>query len=221
MIRNVVFDMGGVLIDYDPEKTLYGLFDAPTAQLMLREIFRNPIWGEKDRGTVTPAEILAQKRAVIPPAHYDRVAAMVENYYPYMPPFPEPTRDQRVHPDRRADRDRDHQKLQRIDRGQRVQRLVRNTERLRFARGHETEIVGRDIVDGLISSHVRSSPKKGMCWRILYRTTNQESRQNRLKNGECLALSSIDVSAFPSHRANRRPCAARRFAAPAAAGCRG
>lgn len=90
MIRNIVFDMGGVLIDYDPEKTLYGLFDAPTAQLLLREIFRNPLWGEKDRGTVSPADILAQKRAVIPPEHYARVAAMVENYYPYMPPFPEP-----------------------------------------------------------------------------------------------------------------------------------
>ena len=90
MIRNIVFDMGGVLIDYDPEKTLSGLFDAPTAQLLLREIFRNPLWSEKDRGTVSPADILARKGALIPPEVYDQVAAMVENYYPYMPPFPEP-----------------------------------------------------------------------------------------------------------------------------------
>ena len=47
MIRNIVFDTGGVLIDYDPEKTLSGLFDAPTAQLLLREIFRNPLWSER------------------------------------------------------------------------------------------------------------------------------------------------------------------------------
>lgn len=90
MIRNIVFDMGGVLIDYDPEKTLYSLFDRPTAELLLREIFRNPLWAEKDRGTVSVADILAQKGSRIPPAVYDRVAAMVENYYPYMPPFPEP-----------------------------------------------------------------------------------------------------------------------------------
>ena len=27
MIKNIIFDMGGVLIDYNPEKTLYGMFD--------------------------------------------------------------------------------------------------------------------------------------------------------------------------------------------------
>lgn len=87
MIRNIIFDMGGVLIDYNPEKTLYGLFDADTAQLLLREIFRNEIWTEKDRGTVSAEDIIKLKAPVIPASVFDKVCEMVRNFYPYMPPF--------------------------------------------------------------------------------------------------------------------------------------
>ena len=52
MIKNIIFDMGGVLIDYNPEKTLYSLFDKETADILLREIFRNDIWSQKDRGVI-------------------------------------------------------------------------------------------------------------------------------------------------------------------------
>lgn len=79
--------MGGVLIDYNPEKTLYGLFDKETADILLKEIFRNPIWSEKDRGVVFPEDIIEQKKDFIPDAVFDKVSEMVNNFYPYMPPF--------------------------------------------------------------------------------------------------------------------------------------
>ena len=66
MIKNIIFDMGGVLIDYNPEKTLYGLFDKETADILLREIFRNQLWSDKDRGIITPEEIMLKKRNSIP-----------------------------------------------------------------------------------------------------------------------------------------------------------
>lgn len=87
MIKNIVFDMGGVLIDYNPEKTLYGLFDKETADVLLREIFRNKIWADKDRGIIMPDEIMALKKNSIPEAVYKKTYEMVENFYPYMPPF--------------------------------------------------------------------------------------------------------------------------------------
>lgn len=87
MIRNIIFDMGGVLIDYNPEKTLYGLFDSDTAQLLLHEIFRNELWAEKDRGTVSAEDIIKLKAPVIPDSVFDKVCEMVRNFYPYMPPF--------------------------------------------------------------------------------------------------------------------------------------
>ena len=87
MIKNIVFDMGGVLIDYDPEKTLYGMFDRETADIALSEIFRNEIWREKDRGTVSAEDILRLKGDKIPARSYEKIAEMTLNLYPYMAPF--------------------------------------------------------------------------------------------------------------------------------------
>lgn len=87
MIKNIIFDMGGVLIDYNPEKTLYGLFDKETADILLKEIFRNPLWSDKDRGIITPAEIMQKVKNRIPEAVFEKASEMVDNFYPYMPPF--------------------------------------------------------------------------------------------------------------------------------------
>ena len=87
MIKNIIFDMGGVLIDYNPEKTLYSLFDKETADILLREIFRNKIWADKDRGIIFPDEIMEQKRSSIPEEVFEKASEMVHNFYPYMPPF--------------------------------------------------------------------------------------------------------------------------------------
>ncbi len=87
MIKNIIFDMGGVLIDYNPEKTLYGIFDKETAEILLKEIFRNQVWSDKDRGIISPKEIMEQKKSAIPSHCYEKVCEMVDNFYPYMPPF--------------------------------------------------------------------------------------------------------------------------------------
>ena len=80
--------MGGVLIDYNPEKTLYSTLDKESADIALAEIFRNDLWAQKDRGTVSAEEILEIKGDKIPTRCYKEVADMVMNFYPYMPPFP-------------------------------------------------------------------------------------------------------------------------------------
>ncbi len=89
MIKNIVFDMGGVLIDYNPEKTLCSLFDKETADIALREIFRNKLWAEKDRGTITPDDIMEAAGDKIPAHAFEKVKDMTYNLYPYMPPFEE------------------------------------------------------------------------------------------------------------------------------------
>ena len=79
--------MGGVLIDYNPEKSLYALFSKEYADILLKEIFRNQVWADKDRGIIFPEDIMEQKRSAIPESVYEKVAEMVNNFYPYMPPF--------------------------------------------------------------------------------------------------------------------------------------
>lgn len=87
MIKNIIFDMGGVLIDHNPEKTLYAHFDKETADIILKEIFRNRVWAERDRGVITSEEIMEMKKDIIPEKVYDKVNEMVGNFFPYMPPF--------------------------------------------------------------------------------------------------------------------------------------
>ena len=89
MIKNIIFDLGGVLIDHNPEKTLYSRFSKENADIILKEIFRNPLWLERDRGVVTSEEILEQKKDVIPAEIYPEVAEMTTDFFPYMPPFEE------------------------------------------------------------------------------------------------------------------------------------
>lgn len=56
IIRNVVFDAGGVLLEWDPPKVIARLFPDPVVQAELRrQIFEHPDWHEYDRGALTEA----------------------------------------------------------------------------------------------------------------------------------------------------------------------
>jgi putative hydrolase of the HAD superfamily len=56
MIKNVVFDAGGVLLEWDPPRTIAEIYPDPNVQARLREfMFEHPDWHEYDRGTFTEA----------------------------------------------------------------------------------------------------------------------------------------------------------------------
>ncbi len=57
MIRNIVFDMGGVLIRFDPEwfLTRDGITDPGDRTLILNELFRSAEWAMMDSGMLTEA----------------------------------------------------------------------------------------------------------------------------------------------------------------------
>ena len=61
MIRNVIFDMGDVLMDYRPMNTCLRLADSPEdAQIICRALFQAPEWAQKlDRGLIAEEEMLA------------------------------------------------------------------------------------------------------------------------------------------------------------------
>jgi putative hydrolase of the HAD superfamily len=52
-VRNVVFDVGGVLLEWDPPAFIAQLHpDAATAALIRQQIFEHPDWHEFDRGAI-------------------------------------------------------------------------------------------------------------------------------------------------------------------------
>ena len=61
MIRNIVFDMGNVLIDYQPMEYTRRFFPDPSeAAQVCTELFGGPEWPLLDQGTIEPQAALRQ-----------------------------------------------------------------------------------------------------------------------------------------------------------------
>lgn len=57
MIKNIIFDMGGVMLRFEPEYFIERLgITGPDADLLRREVFRSADWVRLDRGTLTDEE---------------------------------------------------------------------------------------------------------------------------------------------------------------------
>ncbi len=57
-IENIVFDLGGVLIEWNPERIIAGFTDDPElGKTLMVSIFDHPDWAAKDRGTYSEAEL--------------------------------------------------------------------------------------------------------------------------------------------------------------------
>ncbi len=55
-IKNVVFDAGGVLLEWDPPRVIAQMYPDPQVQAQIREfMFEHPDWHEYDRGTINAA----------------------------------------------------------------------------------------------------------------------------------------------------------------------
>ena len=60
MIRNIVFDMGNVLLRFDPQLFIEraGVEDREEQKLLQKELFRSLEWVQMDRGSLTEADVL-------------------------------------------------------------------------------------------------------------------------------------------------------------------
>lgn len=59
MIRNVIFDVGNVLIEFDWEAFLRNLFDDETAKAVSPAMWGTAAWDEMDRGVLSMEEVTA------------------------------------------------------------------------------------------------------------------------------------------------------------------
>ncbi|KLU63363.1 alpha-D-glucose-1-phosphate phosphatase YihX [Peptococcaceae bacterium CEB3] len=80
MIRNVVFDLGNVLLSFQPLDYLYGkLPDRQKAEQIYEEVFKSREWPMLDRGVITEEEALNQicKRSAVG----DLLRDVMDNWY--------------------------------------------------------------------------------------------------------------------------------------------
>jgi putative hydrolase of the HAD superfamily len=61
MVRNVIFDLGGVLIEWNPEQILASYYAEPEMRAIMKTaLFLHPDWLQLDRGTLDEAELLGR-----------------------------------------------------------------------------------------------------------------------------------------------------------------
>ena len=58
MIKNIVFDVGKVLVSFEPEQMLEKLgYDENVRKNVMKAVFSNPLWRENDRGVLSTEEL--------------------------------------------------------------------------------------------------------------------------------------------------------------------
>jgi putative hydrolase of the HAD superfamily len=61
MVKSVIFDLGGVLIEWNPDRILAGYYADPEMRTIVKTaLFLHPDWLQLDRGTLNEADLLAR-----------------------------------------------------------------------------------------------------------------------------------------------------------------
>src|SRR5882724_2564282 len=61
MVKNVIFDLGGVVIEWNPDRILAGYYADPELRAIMKtELFLHPDWVQLDRGTLNEADLLVR-----------------------------------------------------------------------------------------------------------------------------------------------------------------
>ena len=81
MIKNIIFDMGNVLLDYNPDIILNQVCDTEEEkQIIKKELFAGPEWAMGDRGDITNAERYNLVKKRVPENLHDKLKKCVENW---------------------------------------------------------------------------------------------------------------------------------------------
>lgn len=85
MIKNIVFDMGNVLIRYVPEEFIEQFTDHASEQAQLLEkIFRSHRWLEYDRGTITKEQLFNGAKEELPTDLHPHLSDILDRWHEEM-----------------------------------------------------------------------------------------------------------------------------------------
>jgi len=80
--KNIVFDMGNVLIEWNPQH-IVGRFtdDEDKIDKISKALFEIPEWGKLDEGTITEEEVLQIAKSKLPEEYYDDLEEVFDNWH--------------------------------------------------------------------------------------------------------------------------------------------
>lgn len=82
MIRNIVFDMGQVLIRWRPEEILEHFeLTGEEKTMLLQELFWSPEWTQQDRGILTEGEMIERVSARLPESLHATVVEVIKAWH--------------------------------------------------------------------------------------------------------------------------------------------
>ena len=88
ILKNLVFDMGNVLIEWNSEKILKAITDDISLQDLLRkEVFETGLWVETDEGVKTREEVIEIVTAKLGKEYRNEITQLLRYWYKYVDVF--------------------------------------------------------------------------------------------------------------------------------------
>ncbi len=93
MIKNIVFDMGNVLMEYNPDRALDAFLETPEDKALIRrELFEGPEWIQGDLGYIADTDRFEGVSKRVPPRLHKALRKCVDGWPVYMAVKPEAQR---------------------------------------------------------------------------------------------------------------------------------
>ena len=80
--KNIVFDMGNVLIEWNPQNIVARFTDdVDKIDKISKALFEIPEWGKLDEGTISEEEVLNIAKSKLPEKYYDDLEEVFDNWH--------------------------------------------------------------------------------------------------------------------------------------------
>ena len=86
MIKNIILDMGNVLLVYDPELYVEKLCRKEAREIILKELFLGPDWPKQDLGLIDKPELFELVSKRVPEAFHEDLKNVIFGWSKYMKP---------------------------------------------------------------------------------------------------------------------------------------
>lgn len=84
MIKHFIFDIGGVLLDFNPQKIMSQYLNNKQDMLKIAKlVFQSDIWAEFDRGIVKEEDIISFAKEQLDSRLHDAIEGIFQNWYKY------------------------------------------------------------------------------------------------------------------------------------------